>query len=208
MYISICGQELEIAVCRRFCFLRILRDRLSGQEYSESHMSMNAMHKLLLLGLWLISSASWAQHSSPPGAADASPRAITDLDVSKTPLKTDDGVAACPVELKSDAAPDRVYRVGGGVLPPKPIETPEATFSDEELKLMGKKHAKQYEAIVRFTVDANGVPQDICVARGAGHGLDPKVVEAVTKYRFKAATLDGKPVPVRLTVAMDFRFYR
>ena len=171
-------------------------------------MNTNLMRQPLLLLLWLVPIASWAQHSSPPGAADGSPLVSANRDASTTPLKTADGVAACRAVLKLRSVSDGVYQVGRSVLPPKTIETQETTLSDEDLKLMGKRHVKQYEAMVRFTVDANGVPQDICVARGAGHGLDPKVVEAVTKYRFKPATLDGKPVPMRLTVAMDFRLYR
>jgi outer membrane biosynthesis protein TonB len=39
-------------------------------------------------------------------------------------------------------------------------------------------------------------------------GLDEKAIEAVMKYRFKPAMRDGKtPVPVLVTVAVDFHLY-
>ena len=171
------------------------------------------MRQFLLLGLWLIPTAAWVQQSSAPGAANASLQVSTNQDISNTPLKTADGVAACAVELRSSSVPGGAYRVGGGVLPPKPIETPEAAFSDEARqfgrKFMKDQHVKQFEAMsmIRLTVDVNGMPQEVCVAREAGHGLDRKAAEAVTKYRFQPATLDGNPVPVRLTVEIGFKLY-
>jgi len=39
-------------------------------------------------------------------------------------------------------------------------------------------------------------------------GLDQKALEAVRKYRFKPAMKDGKtPVPVMITVEVNFRLY-
>jgi TonB family protein len=36
-------------------------------------------------------------------------------------------------------------------------------------------------------------------------GLDEKAVEAVRRYRFKPATLQGKPVAVELNIEVNFR---
>jgi outer membrane biosynthesis protein TonB len=39
-------------------------------------------------------------------------------------------------------------------------------------------------------------------------GLNQKALEAVQKYRFKLAMLDGKtPVPVMITVEVNFHLY-
>jgi TonB family protein len=38
-------------------------------------------------------------------------------------------------------------------------------------------------------------------------GLDQKAVEAVRHYRFKPATLQGKPVPVEVNIEVNFRIY-
>jgi len=37
--------------------------------------------------------------------------------------------------------------------------------------------------------------------------LDEKAMEAVRRYRFKPAMNDGKPVPVMITVEVNFRLY-
>ena len=37
--------------------------------------------------------------------------------------------------------------------------------------------------------------------------MDEKAVEAVKQYRFKAATLQGKPVPVEVNIEVNFRIY-
>jgi protein TonB len=38
-------------------------------------------------------------------------------------------------------------------------------------------------------------------------GLDQKAMEAVSKWRFRPATKDGKPVPVMVNVEVHFRLY-
>jgi protein TonB len=38
-------------------------------------------------------------------------------------------------------------------------------------------------------------------------GLDEKAIEAVNQYRFKPAMKDGEPVPVRITVEVNFRLF-
>lgn len=40
-----------------------------------------------------------------------------------------------------------------------------------------------------------------------GMGLDEKAVAAVKQYKFKPATLQGRPVPVEVNVEVDFRIY-
>jgi len=38
-------------------------------------------------------------------------------------------------------------------------------------------------------------------------GLDEKAIAAVNKWRFQPATLDGRPVAVRISVEMSFRLF-
>jgi protein TonB len=60
---------------------------------------------------------------------------------------------------------------------------------------------------VSTIVDQHGIPQNVHVTRGVGHGLDEKAVEAVKKYRFKPAMENGKPVAVYLNVEVNFRIF-
>jgi TonB family protein len=60
--------------------------------------------------------------------------------------------------------------------------------------------------IVSFQVGSDGIPAKMKVVRGLGHGLDQAAVEAVGKWRFRAAIKDGEPVAVGpLKVAVSFR---
>jgi periplasmic protein TonB len=96
-----------------------------------------------------------------------------------------------------------LYRVGGGISAPIPINDVEAEFSDE-----ARRAKYQGVCLVALIVDAQGMPQNVHVIRPLGMGLDEKAVEAVRKYRFKPAMKDGKtPVPVMVTVEVNFRLY-
>jgi TonB family protein len=45
------------------------------------------------------------------------------------------------------------------------------------------------------------------VARTLGYGLDEKALEAIRKYHFKPAMKGKAPVPVMITVEVNFRLY-
>lgn len=93
-----------------------------------------------------------------------------------------------------------LYRPGvGGVSQPIPIVTPEAEFSDE-----ARRAKYQGVCMVSVIVDAEGNPRNPRVVQALGMGLDEKAVAAVLGYRFKPARKDGKPVPVIITVAVNF----
>jgi len=93
-----------------------------------------------------------------------------------------------------------VYRIGGGVSQPVPIFRPEPEYSEE-----ARKAKWQGEVGLRVIIDANGTPVDIRVTRSLGLGLDEKAIEAVTKWRFKPAMKDGKPVAVSANIVVNFR---
>lgn len=142
-------------------------------------------------------------------AQDATPKAdanTTNQTSEASPALTADGVRACPGESKTSPLPDGVYRVGNGVLPPKPKSLPEVSLSDEAREYSWTHHVKNFVAIsvVRLTVDEKGQPRDLCIAKEAGLGLDRNAIEAAAKYRFWPATLNGKPVPVRIATEMRF----
>jgi protein TonB len=90
----------------------------------------------------------------------------------------------------------------GGVSNPVPLVTPEAEFSDE-----ARRQKYQGACLVTIIVDSKGNPQNPRIARALGMGLDEKALEAVRRYRFKPAMKDGKPVPVMITVEVNFRLY-
>lgn len=164
---------------------------------------MNSLPKYLLL-LPVVFAASCATiRAQDATSSSAQSEAVP------SPTLTADGVPSCPNEDKSHSLPVGVYRVGGGVSPPIPMKTPQAKLSDEARRFAKAQHPNKFEAIsiVGLTVDTNGMPQGICILREAGYGLDRNAFEAVSKYRFKPASKDNKPIPVRLAVEVNFKIY-
>jgi TonB family protein len=96
-----------------------------------------------------------------------------------------------------------LYHVGGGVSAPVPLNSVEAEFSDE-----ARRAKYQGVCLISLIVDAQGNPQNPRVVRALGMGLDEKALEAVKKYKFKPAMKEGRtPVPVMITVEVNFRLY-
>ncbi len=56
-----------------------------------------------------------------------------------------------------------------------------------------------------LVVDRMGSPQHIRVVKGLGSGLDEAAVEAVQKYKFAPATMNGQPVVVDLYIEVNFK---
>ncbi len=95
-----------------------------------------------------------------------------------------------------------IYNVGGEVNAPVVVNTVNAEFSEEA-------RSAKYSGIcyVSLIVDTKGMPQNVHVVRSLGMGLDEKAIEAASQYRFKPAMKDGVPVPVLITVEVNFKLY-
>lgn len=94
-------------------------------------------------------------------------------------------------------------KIGGRVSAPVVLYQSEPEFSDE-----ARRAKYQGVCVLALIVDAQGNPQHIHVVRTLGMGLDEKAIEAVSAWRFKPAMKDGTtPVPVMITVEVDFHLY-
>jgi TonB family protein len=62
-------------------------------------------------------------------------------------------------------------------------------------------------ALYYAVVGVEGKVGEIAVRRPIGFGLDENAVEAIRKAKFEPAIKDGKPVPVLLDLALQFRIY-
>jgi len=101
----------------------------------------------------------------------------------------------------SSASANDALKLPPGAKPPVVIRSVVPEFSDEA-------RAERVEGVVLIStiVDTQGMPTEIRVERSIGHGLDEKAVAAVSQYRFRPATLDGKPIAVRIRIEVSFRF--
>ena len=110
------------------------------------------------------------------------------------------GKNPAPVDNPQRVEPMQHIVKGNGVTPPIPVYTVDPHFSEEARK----KHI-QGECMIQVIVDATGAIQSPRVVRPLGYGLDEKAIEAVKLYRFHPAQKDGKPIPVYMTIAINFR---
>jgi TonB family protein len=94
------------------------------------------------------------------------------------------------------------YHVGGGVSAPKVIYRVEPEFSEE-----ARKNKWQGTVILRVIIGVDGKTHDISVQRSLGMGLDEKAIEAARQWRFEPGEKDGKPVPVEVSMEINFRLY-
>ena len=104
------------------------------------------------------------------------------------------------------ATPDHtdphIYRVGGGITPPRLVHMPEPEFDEaaRSLKVSGN-------SMVNMIVSTDGTTSRFAIVRPAGIGLDEKAIEAVRAYRFQPAMRNGQPVAVELNVDVNFQIF-
>jgi TonB family protein len=95
-----------------------------------------------------------------------------------------------------------VYKVGKDVSAPALIFSVDPEFPQSE---RGKKDKFDGTCLVGLTVDENGMPQDVHVARSLRQDFDQQAIEAVQQYRFKPGMKAGTPVAVSLKVEVNFQ---
>ena len=101
------------------------------------------------------------------------------------------------------SGPSGIYPAGKmGVTVPLVIFNPEPSFSDE-----ARKAKAQGIVTLLLVVGKDGRPYDVHVGQALGMGLDEKAIEAVNRWRFRPATLNGQPVATQIAVQVDFRLY-
>jgi hypothetical protein len=153
------------------------------------------MRHLLLLLAGLVPLAACTRQTSSSSNVNTAAQTISNQNAP-------DDVAICAAKSHSEG----LYEVAGAVLAPVITNAPKASLPDEVLKSIKDQHIEKFEAIslIGMTVDVHGMPRDTCVLKEAGHGLDRNALKVASEYRFKPATLEGKPVPVRVAVELRF----
>lgn len=99
--------------------------------------------------------------------------------------------------------PPGIYPPGkGGVTVPQALYSPEPNFSDE-----ARRAKAQGIVTLVLVVGKDGRPYDVRVRQSLGMGLDEKALEAVSRWRFRPATLNGQAVATQIAVEVNFRLY-
>jgi TonB family protein len=96
-----------------------------------------------------------------------------------------------------------VYFVQKGVVEtPKPVKTPDPKYDE------GARQNRYQGTVVLFLIiNEHGDPELLSVARQLGQGLDLSALDTVSRWKFKPAIRQGKPVPVAINVEVNFRLY-
>jgi len=90
-------------------------------------------------------------------------------------------------------------RLGDGIDPPVKIHYPQPKYTEE-----GRLSRIQGVVILEAVIDAAGDVHNVKVLKGLPMGLSEAAVEAARQWKFKPATLDGRPVPVFLNLTIRF----
>jgi TonB family protein len=154
----------------------------------------------------VVSATCFGQQTAP--ANPAQPQSTAPV---RDPNSTsaDLAVPLCPAKFDDSLATDGIaaHFRDEGVTPPVVRHSVEAKFSDEARQQKRKGQELDFVVVMGLVVSNNGGPQNICIARSAGYGLDAKAAEAVQQYKFAPASKDGEPVAARLNIEVDFRLY-
>jgi TonB family protein len=93
-----------------------------------------------------------------------------------------------------------VYRVGGGVEPPKRLDVPQYPIEAQAAGIQGV-------VLVEVVINETGIVTDAKVARSIPM-LDEAALRAVRQWKFDPTIVSGQPVPVRMTVTVNFTLPR
>lgn len=96
--------------------------------------------------------------------------------------------------------PTGPIRVGGDVKPPEKIHYPSPQYTE-----IARKARIQGVVIVEAIIDKAGKVTNVKVLKGLPMGLDQAAADAVSRWTFKPATLNGKPVAVIYNLTVNFQ---
>jgi TonB family protein len=98
---------------------------------------------------------------------------------------------------------DGVIGIGGlpkNATKPELLSKTEPEYSEE-----ARMAKAQGTVVLSIIVTVAGGVSDLRVIRGLGLGLDERALDAVRQWRFRSATVDGKPAAARAVVEVSFR---
>jgi protein TonB len=102
--------------------------------------------------------------------------------------------------LGSGGEVEEAMRFGGEVKEPVEISRVQPTYPEA-----ARKARLQGIVILEAIITKDGNVESVRVLRGINPLLDQSAMRAVQQWKYKAATFNGRPVPVYLTVTVTFK---
>ena len=106
-------------------------------------------------------------------------------------------VASSPA---TDASSNRAQLARSVMTPAQILYAPKADFTQERGDL--PHHAN---VVLQLNVGENGKAEDIKVIKSDDPALDGPVTNAVSKYRFRPATVDNQPIEAQMNLVVRVR---
>ncbi|MCR4375390.1 MAG: energy transducer TonB, partial [Acidobacteria bacterium] len=91
-------------------------------------------------------------------------------------------------------------RVGSGIQPPMKVKDVRPAYPPAAMA-----EGRQGIAIIEAVIGTDGTVRDATIIRSIGDDLDRAALDAVYQWVFRPTTLNGQPVPVIMTVTVNFR---
>jgi TonB family protein len=91
-------------------------------------------------------------------------------------------------------------QVGGDVKAPEKIFAPQPAYTE-----IARKGRVQGVVIVQAIIDKSGAVTNVKVLKGLPMGLEEAAVSAMKQWKFKPATLNGRPVTVYYNLTVNFK---
>src|SRR6185369_15513778 len=161
----------------------------------------------------------------PPPPPPPAPKAVVQPKAMATPVPQENPKFTAPVEVPDQVKPDegidlgveggvpggvvgglpdappptQAVRVGGQIKEPKKLKNVNPTYPD-----IAKQARVQGVVILECTISPQGKVTDVKVLRGIPL-LDSAAIEAVKQWVYSPTLLNGVPVPVIMTVTVNFR---
>jgi periplasmic protein TonB len=100
----------------------------------------------------------------------------------------------------AEEMPDGPIQVGGDVSKPEKLSAPDPQYTE-----IARKARIQGVVIVQAIIDKEGNVTNVKILKGLPMGLSENAMDAIKKWKFKPATLNGKPVDVYYNLTVNFR---
>lgn len=143
----------------------------------------------------------WAWASRPTDVpVDQSPEVVEERTEPPSRPSAPSPPSGPGVPLEPSAEDLSPVRSGGEVTRPEKISGPNPQYTE-----IARKARIQGVVIVEAIIDKTGRVRHVRVLKPLPMGLDQSAVEAVSQWKFKPATLHGRPVDVYYNLTINFR---
>jgi len=127
-------------------------------------------------------------------------RVVQEVDQPDLDIPADDTVYGIPEGPPPAVGGDAPIMVGGEVKAPEKITAPQPQYTE-----IARKARIQGVVIVQAIIDRDGNVTNVKVLKGLPMGLEESAVDAIKQWKFKPATLNGRPVTVYYNLTVNFK---